>query len=328
MREGSDTAGFGPPPPFDTECEAVLSRLDEPDYFTMTPDMIPAARGRQVFPSDDQLRRGGRIHVHERVVPGPAGAPPISLLICRPADRVGSIPVIYLSHGGGMVSGKNRSDILEVLDWAEELRAAVVSVEYRLAPETPHPGPIEDCYAGLTWLAAHHEELGIDPDQVVIAGFSAGGGLTAALALLARDRDGPAILGQLLLCPMLDDRNNSPSSRQMVGRGIWDRVANETGWTALLGDRHADSDVSPYASPARSADVSRLPPAFIDVGSAETFRDEDIAYASRIWAAGGVAELHVWPGGFHGHYSLAPDARISSETRAARLAWLRRLLNS
>jgi acetyl esterase/lipase len=130
----------------------------------------------------------------------------------------------------------------------------------------------------------------------------------------------------MLMCPMLDDRNDTPSSRQMAGRGVWDHTANETGWTALLGDGRGGPDVSPYAAPARAADLSGLPPAFIDVGSAETFRDEDVSYASRIWQAGGIAELHVWPGGFHGFTMMAPEAAVSRQAAAAQLSWLRRLL--
>lgn len=215
-----------------------------------------------------------------------------------------------------------------MLDWAEELGLAVISVEYRLAPETPHPGQIEDVYAGLVWTAAHASDLGVDPARIVVAGGSAGGGLTAALALLARDRGGPAILGQMPLYPMLDDRNDTVSARQLVGRGVWDRTANDTGWTALLGESRGGPEVSPYAAPARASDLSGLPPVFIDVGSAETFRDEAVAYATRIWAAGGVAELHVWPGAFHGFDLLAPWAQVSQEARAARVRWLRRLLAS
>lgn len=155
--------------------------------------------------------------------------------------------------------------------------------------------------------------------------MSAGGGLAAAGALLARDRGGPQLLGQMLICPMLDDRNDSASGFQMEGHGAWDRTANETAWDAYLGELPRD-DVPIYASPGRAADLADLPPAFIDVGSAETFRDEDIAYASRIWAAGGEAELHVWPGGVHGFDALVPEAMISKDAREARARWLERLL--
>ena len=319
----------GPPPPFDPELAAALTVLREHFPAELTAELIPVLRQpnpAMPVPTDEDLRRGGAYEVSERLVPGPDGAPEISLLICLPAGQAAATAAIYHVHGGGMIMGDNRSGLGLILEWAAELRAAVVSVEYRLAPETPHPGPAEDCYAGLAWTAAHAAELNIDPDRIVVFGGSAGGGLAAAVALMARDRGGPALAGQMLMCPMLDDRNDTPSARQMAGLGIWDRTANDTGWTALLGADRGGPDVSPYAAPARAADLSGLPPAFIDVGSAETFRDEDVAYATRIWQAGGVAELHVWPGGFHGFYGMAPQAAISREATQAQRSWLRRLL--
>jgi acetyl esterase/lipase len=277
-------------------------------------------------PSDEELSRGGEFTLAERTVPGGPGDPDITLLILTPARVEGARPAIYHTHGGGMIIGDNRTGLPDMLDIAARYGAVVVSVEYRLAPETPHPGPIDDVYAGLAWTAKNAADLGLDPDRIVIAGGSAGGGLTAALALMARDKGGPALLGQMLLCPMLDDRNDTVSAHQMAGRGVWDHTANQTGWGALLGDAAGGPDVSPYAAPARETDLSGLPPAFVDVGSAETFRDEDVAYATRIWQAGGRAELHVWPGGFHGFDLMAPTAAISQDAKAARLRWLDRLL--
>jgi acetyl esterase/lipase len=145
---------------------------------------------------------------------------------------------------------------------------------------------------------------------------------------MVRDLGGPELLGQMLIYPMLDDRNNSPSALQMAGVGIWDRSANRTGWGALLGDAAGGPDVSPYAAPARAEDLSGLPATFVEVGSAETFRDEDVTYASRIWQAGGRAELHVWPGAFHGFDMTMPTAQISRDARRARTAWLNRLFNA
>jgi acetyl esterase/lipase len=307
----------------------VINETTPPDG--LRPETIPVTRRKMAAmgsPSNEELARGGAFAVEERTVPGPADAPDISLLICRPTTATAPWPAIYHIHGGGMVVGDCRTGLPGILDWAEELQAAVVSVEYRLAPETPHPGPVEDCYAGLVWCAAHARELGIDPERIVLIGASAGGGLTAAVALMARDRGGPAALGQLLMCPMLDDRNDTPSAVQMAGLGVWDRTSNETGWNALLGDARGTEGVSPYAAPARATDLSGLPPAFIDVGSAETFRDEDVSYASRIWQAGGSAELHVWPGGFHGFAGMAPRAAVSRDAQAAPLRWLRRLLST
>jgi acetyl esterase/lipase len=327
--DGSTAAHAGPPPPFDAELAAALAVIGEPLPAGLTAELIPVLRqANPMMPrlTDDELRRGGAFEISERLVPGPEGAPEVSLLICRPVGVAVPTAAIYHVHGGGMIVGDNRTGLQTMLEWAEELRAAVVSVEYRLAPETPHPGPAEDCYAGLAWTAGHAAELGIDPDRIVVAGGSAGGGLAAAVALMARDRGGPALAGQMLMCPMLDDRNDTPSALQMAGRGVWDRTANETGWTALLGAERGGPGVSPYAAPARAADLSGLPPAFIDVGSAETFRDEDVTYASRIWQAGGVAELHVWPGGFHGFSGMAPQAAVSRAATEAQLNWLRRLL--
>ncbi|WP_327726815.1 alpha/beta hydrolase [Streptomyces sp. NBC_00487] len=324
----TDTSRPGPPPPFDPELVPVLTELAHTMPPAVLPEMIPALRAfmAATAPTDDELHRGGAIDFTERRVPGPEGAPEISLLICRPAGSTGPRPAVYFTHGGGMILGDNRNLIGEMLDWVQELGVVLVSVEYRLAPEHPFPAGLEDVYAGLRWTVDHADELGVDPGRLVVSGPSAGGGLTAALTLLARDLDGPVPAGQLLVCPMLDDRNDSLSAHQMAGVGAWDRTANDTGWTALLGERRGGPDVTAYASPARAEDLSGLPPLFIDVGSAETFRDEVVAYASRVWQAGGEAELHVWPGGFHGFDALAPDAELSKRARAARAAWLRRTL--
>ena len=320
----------GPPPPFDTELAAFLPAVQQ---------IIPAdgmragtiAQLRVTFAqspglTNDQLARDGRFEVWETAAPGEGDNPAVPLLVCTPRDRIEPVPALYFIHGGGMVLGDFRCGIDEKIEWADELGTALVSVDYRLAPENRHPAPIDDCYAGLSWLAASAQAIGVDPNRIVIVGESAGGGLAAALALLARDRGGPALFGQILICPMLDDRNDSLSSLQMAGLGIWDRISNETGWAALLGDAHGGPVVSPYASPARAADLSKLPPTFIDVGSAETFRDEDVEYASRIWASGGIAELHVWGGGWHGFDADAPAANLSQSARAARIEWLRRLM--
>ncbi len=328
---GPEAAPVGPPPPFDAELRPALDLTAAAGRPAFTLENIPLIRQAPPpypVPTDEDLLRGGAFAVRTERVPGPAGAPGVPLLICRPADVSAPVGCLYFIHGGGMIFGSNRTGgLLGVLDHAERLKLAVVSVEYRLAPETPHPGPVEDCYAGLCWTVAHAAELGVDPARVIVSGVSAGGGLAAAVALLARDRGAPALLGQLLGCPMLDDRNESPSARQMAGVGIWDRAANEVGWTALLGDARGGPDVSPYAAPARASNLSGLPPAFVDVGSAETFRDEDVAYASRIWQAGGAAELHVWPGGFHGFTGAVPQAAVSRAAVAAQRDWLSRLLS-
>jgi acetyl esterase/lipase len=326
----TDTLRVGPPPPHDPECAAALAGL--PQFLPLTLETVPVMRAAadqyMPRPTNEELTREGAYAVEERAVPGPAGAPDVALIVCRPTDADGPVPALFNVHGGGMVGGDARDALGEMLDLAGTVGAALVSVAYRLAPETPHPGPVEDCYAGLVWVSEHAAELGIDPTGLVVAGNSAGAGLAAAVALMARDRSGPALAGQLLVYPMLDDRNDSPSAHQMAAGRMWPRSDNEVGWTALLGEARGGPDVSPYAAPARAEDLAGLPPAYIDVGSADTFRDEDVGYASRIWQAGGVAELHVWPGAYHGFEGIAPHAAISRAAWAARTDWLRRLLTS
>ncbi|SEG93131.1 Acetyl esterase/lipase [Actinacidiphila yanglinensis] len=317
----------GPRPPFDPELAGPLKDLAAA-LPPLLPDGIAAARAgaAAMALSRGQLAGDGVFAVEEHLVDGYQDGPPVRVLLLRPATAAGSAPVLLHVHGGGMVLGDPTSGLDVVLDLALELGVVVASVEYRLAPEHPYPAALEDCYAGLTWLAEHADEAGVDPGRIVVEGASAGGGLAAAVALMARDRGGPRLLGQMLSCPMLDDRNDTLSGFQMAGAGLWDRTSNRTGWDALLDGGSGGPDVSPYAAPARAADLGGLPPAFIDVGSAETFRDESVAYASRLWAAGGRAELHVWPGGFHGFAVMVPDAALSRDANDAGLRWLRRLL--
>ncbi|WP_064723844.1 alpha/beta hydrolase [Paenarthrobacter nicotinovorans] len=315
-------------PPFDAELGATLGALGDLIAPTLTPDMIEGMRESFVVAPVEDLLSGRPVTHFERTIPGPLGAPDLTVSVFQRTDHAPGGPGIYHIHGGGMVMGDRFLGADSLIDWVEQLDAVAVSVEYRLAPENPDPAPVEDCYAGLEWMAANAEELGVDPERLVVAGASAGGGLAAGVALMSRDRGGPALAGQLLIYPMLDDRNESLSSHQFDGIGVWDRTSNDTGWDALLGDRRKTSQVSIYAAPARAADLSNLPPAFIDVASAEVFRDEDVAYASTIWACGGDAELHVWPGGFHGFDIFFPQAVLSVLAREARTRWLRRILGT
>ena len=313
-------------PPFDPELAAVLAAIGDLMPSTLTADMIPMLRQASPvsLPVDDMLSEAG-VERRDLTIAGYEGAE-ISVSVLARAGKTGTGPGVFHTHGGGMVMGDRFVGLGQFLPWIVELDATVVTVEYRLAPEYPDPYPVEDCYAALVWTAEHAQELGIDPARFIIAGASAGGGLAAGVALLARDRSGPELAGQVLIYPMLDDRDATISTAQIDGVGVWDRGSNITGWTALLGDRVGGDDVSIYAAPARATDLTGLPPAFIDCGSAEVFRDEDVAYATSLWQAGVQAELHVWPGGFHGFDMLAPHAELARAMTAARNAWVARLL--
>ncbi|QEW04247.1 alpha/beta hydrolase [Microbacterium lushaniae] len=312
------------PPPFDPEIVAALqARTDV--VTTLRADEIARLRAGITRPTDAEITLGGVFDFSEHSVPSVDGRT-LPMVMLRPRNAETPVPVLYHVHGGGLVVGTPYEDLPSLAALARDVGCAVASIDYRLAPEHPYPVPLEDVYSGLTWLVAEATSLGIDPRRVILSGVSAGGGLAAAAALLGRDRGGPVVRGQLLACPMLDDRNDTPSAHQMAGIGAWDRTANETGWTAYLGAERGD--VPAYASPGRVTDLSGLPPMFLDVGSAETFRDEVVAYAARVWECGGEAELHVWPGGAHGFDTLAPDAALSRAARAARAGWLRRRLGA
>lgn len=315
-------------PPFDPELEAVLTLLAGSLPSTITPELIPLLRQGLPFEVsiDDTLAEAG-VEREDVTIPGHRGDE-IAVSVLRRRDRTGVGPGIFHTHGGGMIMGDRWVGLQQFLPWVVELDAVVVTVEYRLAPEFPDPYPVEDCYAGLVWTAENAEQLGIDPERLLIAGASAGGGLAAGTALLARDRSGPALAGQLLIYPMLDDRDATVSTAQIDGIGVWDRGSNVTGWSALLGERRGTDDVSIYAAPSRATDLSGLPPAFIDCASAEVFRDEDVAYATALWHAGVQAELHVWPGGFHGFDMMAPHTEIARGALAARNAWVARMLRA
>ncbi|TIC79519.1 alpha/beta hydrolase [Nocardioides sp. GY 10127] len=287
---------------------------------------VSRLRGADSFEaSDEELALGGRYRLREVTTTCPDGHA-LRLLVAEPASIDWPRPALYYVHTGGMVSGTPKTGLLDVLTMADEVGGVVVSVDYRLAPENPDPTPVEDTYAGLCATFELAAPLGIDPERVVMVGASAGGGLAAGAALLARDRGGPVAAALMLLNPMLDDRSDTFSAEQMVDVDPWDRDANVWAWRALLGDRAAGAEVSEASAPGRATDLAGLPQVLVCVGSVETFRDESVRFAQRIWEAGGAAELRVWPGGFHGYEFVAPHSRLAQETWAARRSWLRRVL--
>jgi acetyl esterase/lipase len=312
-------------PYFDPELRPVLAALSATVPPSITPEMIEGFRALAPDPTVGGLvARLGVVH-ELRTIPG-FGDAELDASVFHPVEPVAEAAGILYLHGGGMIFGNRFGGVGAYLPFVASHGAVVVAVDYRLAPENPDPIPVEDCFAALTWTAAHATALGIDPARIAIAGQSAGAGLAAGVALLARQPGRPPVAGLVLVSPMLDDRNESDSAQEIDGVGVWDRTSNETGWTALLGDRRGGDHVADSAAPGRAQDLAGMPPAFLSVGSAEVFRDETVAFASRMWAAGGAAELHVWPGGFHGFENFAPEAELSRTASAARDRWLARML--
>jgi acetyl esterase/lipase len=283
-----------------------------PDVVSL--ELVTAMRGTSFpFPplSDTVVRS-------ERSVPGD---PPVPVRVHRPKDAVDLLPCMYSIHGGGYILGSYDMDDGLFDRLSPKLGLLGVSVEYRLAPETPYPTPLEDCYRGLKWVYDNAEELGVDASRIGIGGASAGGGLAAALALLARDRGEVPVCFQLLDCPMLDDRQHTWSSR-LDGLEVWNKSANELGWRCYLGELYG-ADVPYYAAPARATDLSGLPPAFVSVGGVDGFLAEDVDYAVRLMQAGVPTELHVYPGAPHG-YALVPDSAVARQSRRDIDGWLAR----
>jgi acetyl esterase/lipase len=239
------------------------------------------------------------------------------------ADAPGSAAV-YL-HGGGFIV-----PLLPVYDgmmraYTQATGVPMLLVDYRVAPEHPHPTPVEDSYTALCWLANNAGELGVDPNRIAVMGESAGGGLAAGVALMARDRRGPALAQQLLFYAMLDDRTVGPDPQLPPEFLVFNYDDNRTGWSALLGSAPHAGDVSPYAAPARATDLSGLPDTYIDVGDLDILRDENVEYARRLMASGIPTELHVLPGLPHGFDMIAPDATVTQRVVSDRLRRLKSL---
>jgi triacylglycerol lipase len=265
------------------------------------------------------------VSCEQRFVPGPAGAPNVRILIYFPASAIATpFPVYFHLHGGGYILGSPEISDRSNRAIALELNCVVVSVDYRLAPETRHPGGLEDCYAALLWLHSEADKLGVDRNRIVIGGENAGGGLAAMLGLLARDRGVVPIRLQLLDSPMLDDRTGSSTEpHPYCGEFVWTAQSNRFAWRSLLGVDPDGSDVPSRGIPSRVAELSGLPPTFIMVGSLDLFLEEGLEYARRLIRAGIPTELHVVPGAYHGFAVAGGEAllvRTSSRLRNDALA--------
>ncbi|WP_328453926.1 alpha/beta hydrolase [Amycolatopsis sp. NBC_00438] len=298
----------------------MLPAVTLPDYDALLAARASMTQLQEVMPSYDPVHP---VDVRDTTVPGPSGAPDVPVRVYGPADREGTVPGLVYIHGGGFILGDLDMFHASLLHLVDELGIVIVSVDYRLAPEHPFPAPVEDCYAALTWTAANAAELGIDPERLGVGGESAGGGLAAAVALLARDRGGPALRFQYLGIPELDDRLETPSMTAYVDTPMWNRPNAVYSWTSYLGTEPGGADVSPYAAPARATDLAGLPPAFVTTCQFDPLRDEGIQYAQRLLQAGVTTELHHYPGTFHGS-SIIQDAAISRRMLVDEVAALRR----
>ena len=266
------------------------------------------------------------ITVSERFVPGPEGAPEVRVLVYLPTTVQGPLPALLWNHGGGYVFGAPEQEDFLVKTMVSAAGCAAVSVDYRLAPETPHPGPVEDAYAALKWLYTHASDIGIDPTRIAIGGGSAGGGLAAALGLLTRDRGEIPLVFQLLLFPMLDDCTvTAADPHPYTGEFLWTARSNQFGWTALLGGQPGSPGISPYAAAARAENLAGLPPAFICVASLDLLLEEDLEYARRLMRAGVPTELHVYPRTYHG-FVASPNSQVAQAGMRDLLAALKRAL--
>lgn len=303
-----------------------LSRFRFLPTFNFGPRTASMARGLTARMRAPKVKG---VSVETVVAPGPAGAPEIQLRIYRPENLAPNAAAMLWIHGGGFILGSPQQDEHSSAAYAKEMGMLVAAVRYRLAPQHPFPAPLEDCYAGLKWLHAEAAKLGIDRDRIAIGGGSAGGGLTAGLALLAHERKEVKLAFQLLIYPMIDDRT---VTRAAAADGkllrLWTPASNHYGWSSYLGREPGGDGVHSHAAPARHEDLRGLPPAWLGVGTNDLFHDEDVEYAKRLQAAGVKCDVTIVPGAFHGFDAVAPKSNVSREFREAQLVSMRRVLSA
>ena len=315
--------------PMDPELKGLLAEVSFPQIDHVTPEVVKMMREVTATPPSwlENQKARGITHTEIKIPSEDSTNFEIILSILQPASKAAKLrPCIYWIHGGGFHWG-DRLHALEIpTDMILECDVICVSVEYRLAPEHTYSVALEDCYTGLKWTSEHKLELGISSKHLMIGGISAGGGLAAAVALLCRDRQGPVLYAQCLICPAVDLRLTSVSSHQFVyssdflPRRCFEDIVKG------LGNTKKDGTGSIIPHPAEYEDLSGLPQTWLDVGSAEVLRDDTVAYASKLWASGVQTELHVWAGGFHGFDIFLPTAAVAQVARKTRVEWVKRVL--
>ncbi len=309
----------------DPELTAVLDLMPVIDLHD--PVAARTAFEKMIVAMRTPLPQAEALDIEDRMVPGWEGDPEVAVRVYRPkAMPAGtSVPGILLIHGGGFVVGSVEAEHVGAVLLAVDAGAVVVSAEYRLAPEHPYPAGLHDCYAALSYLHADAASLGVDTARVAVVGASAGGGLAAGTALLARDLGGPPVCFQMLHIPELDDRLQTPSMQTFVDAPVWNQPLAVQSWRAYLGERAGGDDVPIYAAPARATDLRGLPPAYVSTAENDPLRDEGIAYALALLRAGVSVELHQFPGTFHGS-ALVARAAVSQRASREAAVVLRRAL--
>jgi acetyl esterase/lipase len=311
----------------DPELRPVLQSWLKSPPLVWSEEALPGIRQKSASQARPPLAQPAFV---ERKIPGAAGTPDVRIVVIGVTPKSAQPrPAILHIHGGGYIVGSAMEGIASLQQLSSAHSCVVVSVDYRLAPETRFPGSLKDNYSALRWLHANAAELGVDRQRIALLGESAGGGHVAALALAARDRGEVPVALQVMLYPMLDDRTGSSRAvPPYLGTYVWDVAANRFGWSSLLGVPAGSDSVPRGAVPARAASLAGLPPTFIAVGSIDLFVEEDIAYAQRLIQAGVPTELYVAPGGYHGFDLIVPDAKISKHFKAAWNDALHRGLNT
>jgi acetyl esterase/lipase len=306
------------------------------------PDLRKTARFLPKFTVNSTLRRIANWVTRFRGVPKPPivkglsikdvhitaldGTSSLRIRLYRPENAPSAVPALLWLHSGGFMTGSSETGEAFNIERAQELGIVVAAVDYRLAPEHPFPTPLDDCYAALLWLHSGAEVLGISPDKIAVGGDSAGGGLAAALAQLAHDREQVPVAFQVLIYPMLDDRTALRTDIDTSKAVIWTAGSNAYGWSCYLGSKPGGAEVFKYAAPARREDLSGLPPAWIGVGSFDVLRDEGVLYANRLRKAGVSCDLQVVEGAYHGFDVISPKANVVRKFRESQEASLRRAL--
>ncbi len=308
----------------DPELQPVLDFLPKVE---LNIDHLPILRANArassaMLPIDTSLPVIAASHA----APGPGGTSSVRIISYFPSSIIGPLPAVLHMHGGGFVVGGPEMADQANRKLVAEVGCAVFSVDYRLAPETQFPGAVEDCYTALAWIHANSAQLQINPNCISVKGESAGGGLAAALALLARDRGEYPLAFQQLIYPMLDDRTCVlQAPHPYTGEFIWTHEKNHFGWSCLLGTAPGGENISPYAAAARAEDLAGLPPTFISVGALDLFLEESLEYARRLTRAGVPVELHVYPGAIH-VFDLAANARLTAQSNRDKTEALRTAL--